>query len=1692
MPGRAKRALPFDRNPTSVKGSRVLPPLLFLLASLSTEALSPNSAQAQESFSSQALSENQPFFFPVQPAKIALFGPVRPPSTAASVSRATIGNGQWGMFWVPALSNVELQIDQIPGNTTDLSLLKITGSSPLNGILGFLESPLTRTSAGTYRVFNPDPTRRAFLIQSRSEPVQLRIQGQSQRVPNDAWRRAWRTFWKNFDGTQEARATWFDHRPSHPARLDFIANQLAVAQLADRFPQAKQVARWLLALKQLTWAESLRPVAAKQRPEELLCNKAARNATCDVLEPDRPFPIVHGERPLTLTIAGGTTFEIRARRVGNSDSKAREFLRIRTKHRHLGSLELYPHFGQTPPGQPLPLGSQRTLRFYLPPGEHSVEINYAGQGAQVSLRALHRSKRLSEHFANATIPRAFKRASRALRRLHRTDPHLAATLEPLLDPWRTSPIAPNPGLKAYDQRCSAKLPWLCAQDVLELARYRSLSSKSLTPRITLACDRLRQIQPKTSSAKRVQQRLLAQLASALQEQKQSQAAQSCLGARSPISNSSYLKALLDQAPLPQMGQDPLLAAGYRWLSQRRESQDLRSAFWRRWNEGSRPHSLAPARSSEAPRYRWLTPARRPQASPSKLWAKLMANQDYLLDAQASSAGSGNSTVLRLGLALSSQAERKGIKHRSVIVQIGPDRHHVELTPKFQIFSWIISPDAHFVKVHAPKDTRIYSDHSPTWSLSNQQYRHESLWAMRSEQGHTLFPLARTRMGLPLSLRLRVSLTDEPEHRRTLPLLIHNDRFEPQKLWVHYDPQSVDPALQSGDFGKASFSLPVTLGPLGGATQLWMTSTSESPKVALSVQERITIPQNLASPRPLSQGSPDEVIYSAQGPQTLQHRLSRAHRFLDAGRYSELRDELEWILLQPQARLQTQQSSLNRLLEGLAQSERNPRFSYRSPGGANARVSMRAAFLDPDPSPRHPVNHARSLELEAQSLRESKYSSISRAMLSLSNFMGADTKAEQKSKLAPLAYGMLLRISNFLKGPKIDGWLAQLAAQTHWSPIKYAEQSSGHEMVRHHPPLEQEPPSRTTQILAAPWSHHRFAQTITPGQNQVFSLQRSKKGELELQVFCRDRVPQKSQCNLTKDLPFGQQQKVCNAPLSSTMTIRRDRRSVQTLKIRPGTLERTKLWVFSGSNRIELSIQGRPDRLCGFMLFEKDQRSDRLTPLAHSQSRRWFVSTPNQTVALHAQGPGVIKLSLRSLSNERNWKPAKLIVRSPSGRVFRSSMPVNATKDPELTLERNPNLGITHASEQLILMPQAGPYRLELQGQQAELLIRAQQRRTHPPRVESSRHPGLVRMLQSRLRTGSVPRALAVPAQSDPQLSLRESVHSTQWPTKLGIWDISGRAGFQADSEYEETRPRFNTQAGITWTKAIWPGHLWNQTSLQISSENRIRPAMWLQSRVYAAHSGIFAQVALRGAIQPLNRWAHGLSAWARLGLSTRKLFAPHAHWDLRPELRFSYRGFSRATQDIVSSRYSKGLHASIYRRYILDHPFSLRPRIELKWRRFYDLRATLGQDLWLNANFASVDRVRGWLNLTGLLDPFERWNRTQWTYKLGYRFSFAPEDQHRKDSFSRHELSLGLSASWRVNRSRRWTLAANNTLILQPKSDTSNRFMLSARLSFDASGPLFHRPPYLKPFPHELKTSPWTHHRSAKEKIDASISRVEK
>lgn len=1619
--------------------------LLIATALMSNICLAKSMAPA--SLSSQSIAKDLSFYYPVRPSELALFGTLTPPTSAKLHTSACLSRGSWAMFWVPALSHIQLRVHSRDPQG-QLRLLKVSGPKVLQGILAFVEHPVEELEDGRQDVFNPDSTRRAFLVSS-STPTCLSIQGPSFRSPELAWNNASREDWRTQDPLRIPTSQWFDHNPTHPLRLRRTAQVKALRELTSAFPESWAFARWLATLQRLELAQTLEPGRLALFGQEQLHPtwNPRTNPAPDFSDPSQPFATTSTQHPVTLDLQGPGNFELRARVWTAAHSQTEQdppTLDLNTTKRRLATLELL----QPRPNQDAPsVGPIAKHRFWLPKGRHQLSFVAKHGSVRLSLRRATSARPLAKTLANATPARALRKARAQRRNIAKRKPELARSLGLLTAPWQPEPPGARDLLRAQAHLCQASRPWLCALSASILRNNLGLSPLVRSERLATACRYLSKLKL-SGLEKAAQQQQLAQLAEGLSALGQSQAGAQCLSHPPQISSTAYLKTSLKlQEPERIDGGDPWLATAMAWFKTQPASLALKRAYLRRKQSRTRLIALKPIDPASKDPVRWLT-ARDPEgARPIRQpgWSEISPDQRYFIT--PTPGPNRTAQVMRLLVARPGPAT-------AATLRLGDKDDQIEVGERPRIYHWIISDQDHKLAVLAPQGTRILCD-QPLRSIDHtsiQHYAQRQYWAMDPGAAPLGFRLGQD--PAPTSLKLRVQVSDRPEHRQTLPLTLRRSNGPTLGVWLHYDPKTIDPSLVLGDFARSSFPLTVQLGVLPADSQVWIAARKHAPRLAVSIQQsRLSIPPRLHPPH-LEQPSSatNQLEYQVQGPFSLKARIERAKAFLHAQDIGSLRDELEWMAKADARELGSQKTSLLSLLDAISLRNRRALFSIHDP--EVDALALRAQFLD---DPKHlaklrPRQVEKALHDRARSLDRKLEDATTQALLSISNYLAVSEDDHQNRDHDPLVYGMLEKITERISGGILGAWKGALARKTRWKNIEYASQSAGHEW------LDLSAPAQDAAPLFTPWPTPTHAFLVHEHQNKIVRLNRDHSTQLRIQGYCQPLRP------------AGQKH-------PARLTISVDRRQRHQINLSNLKVAQYPLELAAGKHQLSLSVQHQADRQCALRILEKRPQQDAWSPVQLDRIQRWFVASPQAPVSLSARGPGTIKLQIRALDPRGTTQAVTIKGQGPQSPSFSTVLQLPFELDPSAHLSRALEQSSSKPVERTLLMSHPGVYRYQIQSSGPQYLVRASTRVPAKTRSAKQRLQGAISTLKERLSRQGPELTVARPPMrrtgSFPKAGIKKRMH----PSSAGVWQLQADTGLLSDLDYDELNTRRSSQLHAAWLGTLWPHRVWLKTQLSLGTENRVVPAARARAQVFAAsqRAWLRGNLQLSGAGQYLHRMAYRFGFSGRLEFSLRALLAQPSSWDLLSDLRFSYRGLSRSTKSIAEGSLQKALHRYVYRSYVRDHPFSLRPRIQLVWRRFYDIRAYLGQDLWLNADLKSLDRTRSWLKVSGLVTPFKTRRHLFWTYDTGYRLSIVPKDTHRSQAFLRNEFILDLKAALRVRPEHLWEVSLSSALISQSQQPVSARLMLGLRVSFDQAGPVTHRPIQQRRYPRELKTNDWTY-----------------
>lgn len=1613
------------------------------------------------SLSSQSKAEPLPFFYPVQPADIALFGELQPPSSSRLQDQHCLDKGQWAMFWVPALTHVEIEV-QSESPASKLKTLKISGPRRLQGILAFIDHATTPKGSRNHDLFNPDAKARAFLVSS-PDSICLEVKIQGRATPDLAWTRAWRSYWNTRDPLELPPAAWFDKNPRHPARLEAFAQAHAMKELTERHPQSWPFARWLAALHRIKIARALQPSSIAQFGEEAL----SPLPRADFSDLSHPFALAEAQKPLAISVKGPGHFELRARVVAPANTPAvpsRPALRLQTDTRQMSFPPLLrPRANQ---GR-VALGPVARKRFWIPKGEHHFSILAIHANMRLSLRKSQEPRRVSALLRNATPQRALRKARLELRKLKKDRPSLAKHLSFFLNPWDMKEARSEAALLAHSHLCRDSSPWLCAYSALNLAAQPTIPLAKRARAITKACQQFHGRSFNGLGPVAAQQ-YQAKLALALLDLKAKPEAAKCLGDQDTILSSDYLQASLDLQSSPSSSRsDVWIAAGLEWFKQRSPSLFLKRAYLRRRRTRTRLVSVTPDNATPSASLRWLAPHdpgthTRPN---QQFWTQVSLHDTHLIRPDQHYNGLGQ--VMRLLVAFP-EGEPKATNNGKIQVTLDGQTQVIPADGRQRVLHWIVSSNAHQLRVVAPSGVEVFCDvpvqaqgSEVATRLTPRQY-----WSLSAKDAPLHFQLGEQPPLTSTSLKLRVQVSNRPDHRQTLPLTIRSNDSPPVGVWLHYDPQTVDPSLRFGDFPRSSFPISINLGAHAAPSQLWVVPNQHSPKLAVALAQRQSSVLPASPQKTSSNHVPTPEHLSAQGPLSLASRISRAKFFLQDADTARLRSELEWLLDYKDNELRGHRKPLLDLLSAISRRRQRKYFTLHQAAGCEAKATridnrhgkcpdhssnfvLNAMFLDN--SRVRDLVTARELE---QSLRKSaskldlqNIDSISEALSSIASYLHTDQSTYQNSSMDALTYGMLQEITKLIKGGAISAWLGQVARRTRWKNIEYASQSAGHEWLQ----LPGNSPETPSSNL--PWQDPAHTLDLREHQQKVVRLARHRTSTLKIQSYCELNRPNDASNTTILDVWVNQDQH-------------------QQVDIPTGELTQTFISLQPGRTRLRFSLTRQQEQRCAIRVLEQSRPEETWVPVELIKTQRFFVANHKDPVTLQARGPGTMQIQIRGNDPLASNQPVFIKNQSPDGTNFTHPVQLPHQSDSFTKIKRSQERSSSEPVELSFLMSGKGIYRYQIQSSGPQYLVRAKTRVKAKHRPAKHRLTGVLHTLHQRLSEPGTPLKVA-PGSLPPHRNAISRYTGTPHPK--GIGELQAGGGLRSDLEYDQPNTRWTTQIHGAWLAAVYPHRLWIKGQLGLDSENRISPATRAQAKLYWSNrrSWIRGQLNLQWASQYLHRFAHGYGVSGRFEFSLRNLKRRPGAWDLLTGLRFSYRTFSKSASSIANSSINNALHRYIYRSYLQDHPFSVRPRLELVWRKFYDIRAYLGQDAWFNSDLKSIDRSRAWFTVSGLLDSFGPTKKHFLSYNTGYRFSYAFSDLHRTQGFTRSEFLFNIKATWRYSKTRLWELSADSAILTQSDQPVHLRFLLGARIAFDRFGPLLHRPIQTRRYPHEIKTRDW-------------------
>lgn len=665
-----------------------------------------------------------------------------------------------------------------------------------------------------------------------------------------------------------------------------------------------------------------------------------------------------------------------------------------------------------------------------------------------------------------------------------------------------------------------------------------------------------------------------------------------------------------------------------------------------------------------------------------------------------------------------------------------------------------------------------------------------------------------------------------------------------------------------------------------------------------------------------------------------------------------------------------------------------------------------------------------------------------ALLALEAALAQDAlpSAEPAARVPPgassLAYGLALELRERLVHPVVERVLFAMARQSRWEPIRNTDANAGFERLY----LEQgeSEPGPISEVkrslLAAPWPGDD-THVVDPGRGALLHVDLARPATIRPQVWCRRiRSPEEE------------------SPAHCVVRWRVDGQPLRTTEL-PLVSERTLDTLALGKGRHQISVSLAEEdpsvllavRFVSSRPLSQETSDPRETTVPVLRPGRLFVADAERPVVITVLGPTTLRVEARRYDGDPpvhvdiDAEPEGL----PEGKRRSRSLLVDTPRDDAASSDAGRQLRLSLPVRTTILLPEHGPYRVMTRPRSGQVLVRFGRREDQEPAPSPGSQPARpADDVQPAQEAAPAVAATPWPAQplAEDGLSGRtwQPDRTPPWPT-LSV-GLQYRRDDLEERDVTDEPLEDRLQLDVAWRRQVVDDKLWV----------RVRPSLrW--------HPGIAPSYGLAGDLD-VRRLPYGVG----LDLSSR-LFAQSVDgvlgWSVQGQLRITRPLRASTSLTLMPSLGLRARHYSltsadtaafafdplVYNSYSRAHRYAIEPRLRAYWWVFQDQMAFATAQLATNESLRTTDHVRLGIGWRGILE----WRRIgEPLFQVEYGPNLRLFDEHRKSTYLRHDLGLGLEWSLWNGSDGRLVLELRDDLYLSDLVGHRNVFLVGVRYDF--------------------------------------------
>ena len=1045
--------------------------------------------------------------------------------------------------------------------------------------------------------------------------------------------------------------------------------------------------------------------------------------------------------------------------------------------------------------------------------------------------------------------------------------------------------------------------------------------------------------------------------------------------------------------------------------------------------------------------RWLVEATPPvpgeperpfEPDPKTLW-RLPIGQKRRIVALASPIDPARAALLDVYVATSSDAPGP------ITLTVDGKAFHTLGAAPLERIQLAVAPGVHEVRLEAPPQTRAWQSLPPAPGEpvveAKDTARVRTYWPAKNGSKTLRYPLPADDLPGPISIGLRAVSRDKVGPIR---VTVRTDAGMSRELALDLGPP--DPMAHPLDREDATGEVTFVMRPPPSARTIWIESDSKVPLyVSISARRDVAPPPVLA---PATPPTPDTVLEQiaaqsralAADPGDARALVRRANHLLDLGEPDLARQDLMRLVRVPVRKTDRWRAAAEDELVARLEAWTEPTHIVMTAAINEPVIVSPALFAGTADAitpwlPTAVILRTRGAAATLEAIGKRAQDPIGAQLAARAHVARGDDAAAGAAlvraylsqgawqlgfeALAPLyrallvetpppglaaiAYGLATRLRLEVDDPRLRRTLLVAAALSKWDTLIGGETNAGQEYITSGEPAQPPSPLAATReaLLAPPWPP-RTAHSLTSGNSAALDLVLAKATVARAELYCvKLRVG---------DAP--------DAPCA--FTSKADNANPKTHSVKAGTRSEVSLGTLAaGRHVLEIQLAEASEDDLASVRFVTDQALPGITlpaeptgrfPIRIERRQGTSLARANQPQVLTVLGPTTLWVQGRVVSPDANPVTLDIVADPARGERIKSTTVLATDRDLEARGDPGRDIKVSLPVDVFLVLPEAERYKITVKPARGEVAIRMARREDRKGKLPRPPGPWYV-------GAAAPLRPFALPALPSPLHAVAGTVSAEPLPATAGTWsiDVSGGQESLREEDLLVTEvSRFRVQTQVAFRRELVARRAW----LRFSALGRYRENTAViaggGAELYLVDLPLATMLDLT-AFGYTQRYSEGQALNAKLDARlSRRLRLTDNLW-LVPRAEASA-SFLNTTPKIAMEGTDKGeeIDPDVYTDYRYEHRVSGTGRLALAWSPFQDLLVTLGGYAISNADFASLDRAGGSVDLRTLLPVFGE-TLLGLSYGPGHRFA----DEDRELSYWRHDLAAQLSWNlWRGTTGR--------------------------------------------------------------------------